>query len=585
MSSHAETVPVGPERRLSLSIRKLLEKHRLIAEALLYLAVGFGAWMTRFFPDDAFIGYRYAKNFASGLGLVYNPGEQVEGYTNFLWTLLHALPYRLGIDPILFSSVVGVAISIAVVAVTLRLSDKVLSSKPLAYLACLVLAANATFLGYAAGGMETMLQALLVLVFIWLLLPLRDGRVAVREVSAGLVASLAVMTRMDSVLLVGVIALGYWVLSYKKGSGPMTLARSFLLLALPFSVMVFPWLAWKLSYYGSILPNTLAAKTGGGWFAALAYGIFYSACFFLSYGAFLLIPRLLRFGREFFLLSTAKVAFAAVGVWIVYICLVGGDFMEFRFFVPIMPFLAMLAAFLLDRYHSIWKQVALIIIMLGFSSVHLAVRNPTPYPYPVWTFQELNLCRGGVPISGWHSLGRLLADNFPGGLVVPGQPKIAVMPAGALPYESGLPVVDMLGINDPWIAKNGDPFGSYYPGHLRMAPVNYLVEQEVSLVFGLPLSVSAELGRKSYRLSELAMFYFVADLNLLPETAQVVEITHSTDRNWLAIYLVGNAKVDEAIRKNGWRVLKIERKCDLSDLDPFVRLVGTKTCLAENQTQ
>jgi hypothetical protein len=47
--------------------------------------------------DDAMISMRYAKNFAAGHGLVWNPGgERVEGFTNPLWTLymaaLHLIP-------------------------------------------------------------------------------------------------------------------------------------------------------------------------------------------------------------------------------------------------------------------------------------------------------------------------------------------------------------------------------------------------------------------------------------------------------------------------------------------------------------
>src|SRR5688500_13130256 len=34
--------------------------------------------------DDAYISYRYAHNLLAGLGLVFNAGERVEGYTNFL---------------------------------------------------------------------------------------------------------------------------------------------------------------------------------------------------------------------------------------------------------------------------------------------------------------------------------------------------------------------------------------------------------------------------------------------------------------------------------------------------------------------
>src|SRR5262245_51389143 len=32
--------------------------------------------------DDAYISYRYARNLARGIGLVYNEGERIEGYTN-----------------------------------------------------------------------------------------------------------------------------------------------------------------------------------------------------------------------------------------------------------------------------------------------------------------------------------------------------------------------------------------------------------------------------------------------------------------------------------------------------------------------
>ena len=49
--------------------------------------------------DDAMISMRYAYNLAHGNGLVWNPGERVEGITNPLWTgvmaLIHLLPVGL----------------------------------------------------------------------------------------------------------------------------------------------------------------------------------------------------------------------------------------------------------------------------------------------------------------------------------------------------------------------------------------------------------------------------------------------------------------------------------------------------------
>ena len=42
-------------------------------------------WLTWFLTDDAFIAFRYVRNLLEGHGLVFNPGERVEGYSNFLW--------------------------------------------------------------------------------------------------------------------------------------------------------------------------------------------------------------------------------------------------------------------------------------------------------------------------------------------------------------------------------------------------------------------------------------------------------------------------------------------------------------------
>ena len=54
--------------------------------------------------DDLMISLRYAYQFAHGHGLVWNPGEYVQGFTNLGWTLLLSIPYALrvplGIGPL-----------------------------------------------------------------------------------------------------------------------------------------------------------------------------------------------------------------------------------------------------------------------------------------------------------------------------------------------------------------------------------------------------------------------------------------------------------------------------------------------------
>jgi len=60
---------------------------RLVA-ALLLLASGAMLWWhareLQFFCDDSYISYRFSQNFANGHRLVYNVGERIESYTNFL---------------------------------------------------------------------------------------------------------------------------------------------------------------------------------------------------------------------------------------------------------------------------------------------------------------------------------------------------------------------------------------------------------------------------------------------------------------------------------------------------------------------
>jgi len=58
--------------------------------------------------DDAYISFRYSENFVEGNGLVFNEGEYVEGYSNFLWVLIMSFFMFFGISPILISKILGI---------------------------------------------------------------------------------------------------------------------------------------------------------------------------------------------------------------------------------------------------------------------------------------------------------------------------------------------------------------------------------------------------------------------------------------------------------------------------------------------
>ena len=65
----------------------------LLVASFLYYAYRYIIDGQRYYAlfDDAMISMRYAWNLAHGNGLVWNPGERVEGFTNPLWVGFMAL--------------------------------------------------------------------------------------------------------------------------------------------------------------------------------------------------------------------------------------------------------------------------------------------------------------------------------------------------------------------------------------------------------------------------------------------------------------------------------------------------------------
>lgn len=530
------------------------------------MAAVIGAFVGRFVQDDAFITYRFSRNMARGEGLVFNPGERVEGYTNFLWTVIHVIPEKFGWSTPAFSQILGILTMIVALAGALRLAERLLGTEQRALFAGAVLVANVTFVGYGTGGLETMLQTALVVWLAVLVLgttseddaPPLVSRSA--RVGAGFLAGLAVLTRLDSsVLIAGWFGAYLW--RERRRVPPATLVRHATELALPALALVGPWLIWKLDYYGNLLPNTFYAKSAANPLVPMSVGVFYLVLFFASYAAFLLLGRWRALRGDLRALDGVGTAFFVAAIWMVYIVAVGADFMEFRFMVPILPILAIGASYLLDHFRNVRRQLALVGVLLAVSMAHFVFPNGV---YPVLSFAELSHWPNESRTT-WLAMGEKLADTFPGGPDVPGQPMIAVAPLGVISYYSDLPTIDMLGLSDATVAREGRPFPLYYPGHVRMANVDYLIERNVSLVVGQP-SWEERTERESYLLSEVVRFYPVADLNELPDSARVIEIPLTEDKMWRIIYLTQNDKVDDAIATNGWETFPIERRCDEADL-------------------
>ena len=513
----------------------------------------FLAFLNRFIQDDAFISFQYARNLVEGNGLTFNPGEHVEGYTNFLWTLLISAGIAIGLDPVPWSYVLGLSFFAGSLVITYYLAVGLSGSAGAALVATLLLGTNFSFNAYATGGLETQMQAFLIVLGIWL--SWRATRASPAPTAllalASVVFGLALMTRLDSV--VGLLLPGLMVVMViLRQEGPVE--RRLLSLAavcLPATLILAPWLLWKLSYYGDLLPNTFYVKVASA--ASLARGAHYVYRFFATYwllplAAFALVARprriseALRRGRP----AWGPVLVATLGLWCAYVAFVGGDFMEFRFMVPILPLVMVLLAWCLPAASADRRvQAATVVVVLLGSVFHAAT---------FWGVRDIESIRSLAihmePDGGdWDEVGRTLSQHFDAesGVV------IAVGPAGAIPYYSRLPTVDMRGLVDPWVARNGI-IVSTVPGHQRISPLDYLVERGVDLVVGHPQVVSRRDGLPSaYPLSELSRFALVdASPDTVPPGSRLLAIPMAGDRLLLVLYLTEDAAVERLIAENRW---------------------------------
>ncbi len=501
--------------------------------------------VNRFVQDDAFISYRYAEHLVGGHGLVWNVGEApVEGYTNFLWVLLIAAGMRLGVDPVAASTLLGLLCGVGTVVFTHLLALRVLGSTSAALLAGLLLATNYTFSAYMTGGLETQLHTFLLTAAVWLTLrgaapggPTSRGAL----VTLSLVGAAAVLTRLDAVLPMLALYLflfaSWWQRGARRGFGGAALAAT-----APGALIGLVWLAWKLSFYGNVLPNTFYVKAASG--DSIVRGLLYVGLFLglyglLPVGLLALLPKVRArlVGRELGLLG------ALCLLWCAYVVRVGGDFMEFRFVVAILPLVFILVTAVLRALDQP-RATALLVALLLAANLHHA----TSSRYIVGV-ESIDMLAGHVP--GWELSGQQLAELFPGG--ADAGVRIAVTAAGAVPYHSKLSTLDMHGLNDAWVARNGLQEGAR-TGHSTHAPLGYIVDQQVHLLIGHPRLVAIADERPAETRD-----FVRGGIQALPDSASAVELPLGNGEKLRMIYLTPHPAIDEALNRGALQRARLLR--------------------------
>jgi len=255
-----------------------------------YLSFGIGcfaiykAFIQHWVCDDAFISFRYAKNLNEGLGLVYNKGEFVEGFTNFLWTILLSVGMYFKLDPIFVSSGFGILFYFLTLFVLYKTGMTIYEIKagknyksfyfPIAFVGFALHTHGQIF---ATGGLETSLFTFLLLTGnVFLLLSDRG----LHLLTGLFLLVLAIMTRPDGALFY-LFASIYVILFKYRHTDYKTYFTNQIVLQLPFVFIFLPYWFWRYSYYGWFFPNTFYAKSGMETY--LEQGILYTLLYFNSY--------------------------------------------------------------------------------------------------------------------------------------------------------------------------------------------------------------------------------------------------------------------------------------------------------------
>ena len=508
--------------------------------------------------DDAMISMTYARNLASGEGLVWFPGEgAVEGYTNFMWTLWMAFLHLLGLGEEKVSLLVmltGIPLllltSLAVMQIAKRLSDA-----PWLPLAAFVLTgAHFGLIFWTLRGMEVGLIAFLCSFLVLKALEFRESEKSGTFFQLMLTIPCLLLTRTDTLIPVGLVIL--WLVWRLPAKSRWKWTGSLLLIA---GLTLLGHSLFRLAYYGELLPNTYYLKVAGIPLEdRLLRGLHrYSISLtmiipilFPTLLAGLLRPSLFREPNRFL----PGVIFLTMSAYSIF---VGGDAWEWmpfpnRYLSIALPLLTLLGLLSIQDIAKDWtgsrRQMLLTGSFLGVTSLALVLGGKEALMHVngfsvslvflffgtiiFSLFNSRRLSRkvlfGGIvggmllaqnfdPLLGFFENGPIHASNDARwartGLTIRDQSQptltIAVVWAGAIPYFSQRKCYDLLGKNDRKIARS-TPKGRLIPGHNKWDYAYHLGVLRPDLIQMLWFPTKEEealvLGEWGYRKMKNDMF-------------------------------------------------------------------------------
>ncbi len=413
--------------------------------------------------EDCYITFRYVENFIAGKGLVYNTGERVEGYSDFLWLMLLAFFRWLGFSPIIISRILGLVSTVLLLWVASYYSLKKKQRKiEWIYLATPLLIFFNPMLHYHHGrGLETSFYAFL---FIWAAFSFKRRNYANSSIAF---AAMALLRPEGFIYFWLVLPMLFMDIKYSRTEKfPYSLPLVRLRFFVPYLLIVGSFFIWRLSYYGRLFPNSVYAKTEPfnflwnpslhdllqfiiSWsyipvFALLAVFTYHKEEWEIQRS--LLIPMLLGGGVLFFTIAVGKVQAE-----------------PFQHYIPLIPIIILLLQeFLRAMKMRVDNNLPLIIgFFVIFQILNLYTSNNLDSPKTRLhsrTFQYLFSWNFPARISWYFDTMPSLLNGDAGKWCKQNLPPDSIIAAdqiGQLGYYSGHRILDILGITDKEFASKG----------------------------------------------------------------------------------------------------------------------------------
>ncbi len=323
----------------------------IIVGKWLLVAIGLYALVTRLWAcEDAYISFRYIDNWLNGLGLVYNIGDRVEGFTHPLWLFIVAIPSYFGMN--IRTSALLLSLIISLVALALiAFYDRDRSDKQLAVpLAAVLLLTHTGYRDFSVSGLEL---PLVVLLLVWFYISYKRYDLLSKPILHGSLLALIYLTRPELILLIIVFycAYGITIVSayrHKDTERALKDLKGLLRLSVPIIAIAGGYHLFRGVYYGELFPNTYFAKRGldaywsHGW-VYLKHSCSHSPIQMTILAACTLVAATVKKIRHVFATSLPrKIMLLQIAVLVVYVARLGGDFMAFRFLLPALTIAAVL---------------------------------------------------------------------------------------------------------------------------------------------------------------------------------------------------------------------------------------------------